>query len=71
MNMRSYLLRLSGLIFLLGFGVSLGSDEAVSASALNLPPLDAAHPIIGTLESDPARIAATNAAGARAVVVGH
>lgn len=34
------------------------------------PKLDSAHPIIGTLESDPAHNDTTNKAGARAVVVG-
>jgi hypothetical protein len=39
-------------------------------AAAEYPPLDPAHPVIGTLESDPAHIDATNKAGARAVVVG-
>ena len=36
----------------------------------NTSTMDPEHPVIGTLESDPARIDATNAAGVRAVVVG-
>jgi hypothetical protein len=42
----------------------------VGRIAADNPALDPAHPIIGTLQSDPAHIDATNQAGARAVVVG-
>ena len=41
-----------------------------SYGATPYPQLDPAHPILGTLESEPANIAATNEAGLRAVVVG-
>lgn len=41
-----------------------------SFGATPYPPLDPAHPILGTLQSEPANIAATNDAGLRAVVVG-
>ncbi len=40
------------------------------AETRKYPPLDPAHPVIGTLESDPAHDDATNKAGAQAVVVG-
>ncbi len=43
---------------------------AAGARADGYPPLDPEHPVIGTLQSDVAHIEATNAAGAKAVVVG-
>jgi len=49
---------------LLIVGMSSGRGDAAT-----YPPIDPAHPIIGTLESDPAHNDATNKAGARAVVV--
>lgn len=49
------------------FIVALTSGRDAAAA---YPPLDPAHPVIGTLQSEPANIDATNKAGARAVVVG-
>src|ERR1700744_6173286 len=46
-------------------GMSSGRGDGAA-----YPALDPAHPVIGTLESDPAHDDATNQAGARAVVVG-
>jgi hypothetical protein len=45
----------------------LSSPDSVAAG---YPPLDPTHPVVGTLESDPAHAAAVSAAGVRAVVVG-
>jgi hypothetical protein len=58
-------LALSGLA--LALLLVLGDD---AARAQSRPVLDPSHPIIGTLESDPAHMAALTAAGADAVVVG-
>ncbi|HEX4141578.1 MAG TPA: hypothetical protein VHY09_14615 [Candidatus Methylacidiphilales bacterium] len=46
------------------------TEIAASAQATDPPSLDPAHPIFGTLQSSTDHLAATNAAGARAVVVG-
>jgi hypothetical protein len=48
-------------LFVFGSGRSLTADE---------PALNAAHPLLGTLECDPKRSAAMSDAGAQAVVVG-
>jgi hypothetical protein len=57
----------TGRTALLAVGLFLlaGSGHVWSAA-----PLDPNHPLFGTLECDPARMAATNDAGARGVVVG-
>ncbi len=57
---------LSAALLFIGLGGPLSrADDAVSPGGL-----DPAHPLIGTLECDPAHDAATSEAGATAVVVG-
>ncbi len=56
--------------FIAAIMIAAAWTSQTSFGATPYPPLDPAHPILGTLESNPANIAATNEAGARAVVVG-
>jgi len=48
-------------------GAGLGCRALIAGDAVTLDP---AHPLVGTLESDPARDAATSQAGSPAVVIG-
>jgi hypothetical protein len=58
------------LLAALGFLVFARLTGASCVVAGNYPALDAFHPVVGTLESNPGHAADVRAAGARAVVVG-
>ena len=60
-------IRMSSLFWIVG---ALALQAGVSPIHAGYPALDSAHPIVGTLECDPARVDATNDAGIRSVVMG-
>lgn len=60
----------SSLLALAWLRLGMAADIGTTTDASSKASLDPGHPVVGTLESDPSRIAATNEAGATSVVVG-
>jgi hypothetical protein len=50
-------------------GLAVGFGPVCASADEKYPPLDPAHPVLGTLQSDPKNMQAMDATGARAVVV--